>query len=316
MAALNQYLRIDGAWAQLGPISPVLPGPGPDPDPDPDPLPEPPASWQAAVDSRSFAQVEAWYAANAGYQAIGVTPTAGSLSSSSAGQVIENRSGGSARWAHNNVTYRGCLINWSSALYGAYGNPTFGNPFVGVTFEYCTFVGPSSATEARRAAVISATNANAVTFRYCQFYGGTSGVANDSAAGGAIIEYCWVHDLATAAAAHRTSLRTTAGGGRFFRNYCTDGGSSCISIYFDKNPIANFDVAENILNGSSPNASPSYLITMKEGEHVATATNVRIINNYLGPQYQFGLINGVSGFSGVRGNVISGNRHFLTGASI
>lgn len=314
---LNQYLRFGGTWAPIGSIGPVTP-PNPDPDPpdtDPDPIPAP-EDWQTAVDSRSFDQVEAWYAANTGYQALGISPTSGSLESSSHGQVIEGKRGGNARWKHNNVTYRGCLIEWSSALYGAYGSPTFGNPYTGIVFEYCTFVGPTSADSARRVAVVSATHEYAVTFRNCNFYGGTSGVANDSAAGGAIVEYCWVHDLATAASAHRTSLRTTAGGGRFFRNYCTDGGSSCISAYFDKNPIRNFEIRENIMNGSSPNASPSFLINMKEGEYTSSASGFKVVDNYFGPEYQFGLINGASIPWGSSGNVMSGNRHFLTGAPI
>lgn len=107
-----------------------------------------------------------------------------------------------------------------------------------------------------------------------------------------------------------------AGGGRFFRNYTTDGGSSCISVYFDKNPVHDFTVQENIMNGSSPNASPSYLVALKEGEHVATASNVKLLGNYFGPDFQFGLVNGVGDLFGVRGNEHSGSRHFLTGDPI
>lgn len=311
-------IRWGGQWLPLGGSAPA-PDPG-NPDPgEPTPTPE---DWQAAVDSRSFAQVEAWYKANTGIGALGLSPsdlTSGSLQSTKDGQVLVGIRAGAARWKHSNVTFRGCLIEWSDALYGAYGSPTFGTPHTNIVFEYCTFIGPGSADSARRAAVVSSTHANAVTFRNCDFSGGTSGMANDSAAGGAVVEYCWVHDLAAATAqngAHRTSLRTTAGGGRFFRNYTTDGGSSCISAYFDKNPVNNFEIRENIMNGSSPNASPSYLISMKEGEYASSATGFKVVDNYFGPLYQFGLLNGASVPWGSNGNEQSGNVHFLTGEPI
>lgn len=280
--------------------------------------------WDDIVASGDINTAVAAFESGTGYQAAGYTlsqlqPASGT--STAEGQVIEGkRITGAARWRHNNVTYRGCLIEWSSALYGAYGNPTFGNPYRGIRFEFCTFVGPSSAPDgARRCAVISATTQYAVTFQFCDFSGGTSGIANDSGQGGAVVEYSYVHDLAAATSsngAHRTSMRTTAGGGRFYRNLVTDGGSSCISLYFDKNPIHDFEVRENIMDGISPNANPSYLITMKQGEHVATASNVKVISNYFGSNYQFGLFNGVSGLFGERGNENSGNVHFATGDPI
>lgn len=289
----------------------------------------PPASslveqWDSIIASGDLPTAIAAFDAGTGYQAAGWSLSqlqAASGSTVANGQVIEGkRITGAARWGHSNVTYRGCLIEWSSSLYGAYGNPTFGNAHRGILFEYCTFIGPATAPDgARRCGVISANTENAVTFRYCDFYGGTSGIANDSSAGGAIVEYSWIHDLAAATAsngAHRTCLRTTSGGGRFYRNLCTDGGSSCISMYFDKNPIHNFEIRENIMDGSSPNASPSFLINMKEGEYVATATNNKVVNNYFGTGYQFGLINGVGNFNGLRGNEVSGNVHFATGDPI
>lgn len=286
-----------------------------------------PDGWDDMIALRSLSAVEDWFSSRVGIGGLGLTEndlTSGSLVSSQGGQVFEGIRATVARWSHDDILYRGCLIDWSGSLYAAYGNPTYGNPYKNIRFENCTFIGPfEDAGTARRAAVVSATTPGAVTFSFCDFYGGTSGIANDSSAGGCIAEYNWIHDLAAPIdpdgdgdAPHRTSLRTSAGGGRFYRNYTTDGGSSCISAYFDKNPIHNFEIRENIMNGSSPNASPSFLINMKDGEYDETATGFKVVDNYFGPMYQFGLLSGANVRWGVDGNELSGNQHFLTGEPI
>lgn len=291
-------------------------------EPDPPPV-EVPEGWDAAAASQDFEVVEGWYTANTGHEKAGYTQgelTSGSCVSSVEGQLFEAVASGNARWLHNDVTYLGCRFTWDTSLYAAYGNPTFQNPFSGITFRYCTFDGPNEAPDtARRAAVISAVSAGAVKFEYCNFFGGTSGIANDSAAGGALVDYCWVHDLAAATSengAHRTCMRATVGGGRFYRDYCTDGGSSCISVYFDKRDIHNFTVQENILNGSSPNASPSYLINTKSGAYGPTALNVKYLGNMFGTSYQFGVATGGNVPWGTNGNERTGNKMFETGELI
>lgn len=299
------FAKVAGLWRPLGGGKPS----------DPDDGGPPPASWQAAVDSRSFSQVEAWYSANTGYRALGYSYAdliPGSLSSSFDGQVIEGVRGGPIRIAHNNVTIRGCLVEtWGT--YGAYFNPTFGAQLTGNVVEYTNLEGPGgNPDQPIRGALFVAGNADAITMRYCDFLGWTSGAASDR---GMTAEYCWIHDLASpeGSDAHRTSLRTSGRDVTFRRNYCTDGGSSCISVYADKNPVHNVLLEENILNGSSPNASPSYLIATKVGDFGPTATNVRYVGNMFGPEFQFGILSAGNIAWGSNGNVRSENEMFLTG---
>ena len=301
-------------WQSIG--GPIGDSPGPAPEPD--------VTWDqmmaqvegTSTESTKYQIIENWYRSNTGHEALGYqvgSLTSGSLSSTAEGQLIERLVGTSSRHAYSNITIRGCRINWANSLYGAYLNPTFGAPLSGITFEYCTFIGPAASDVAKRAGYISSGLDLAVTFRYCNFSGGTSGVGTDR---GAIVEYCWIHDLAAATAengAHRTSLRTSGRGVRFYRNYCTDGGSSCISVYADKNEMHNITVQENILNGSSPNASPSYLINTKQGPFGPTATNVKYLGNFWGSQYQFGVLTGGNIPWGSAGNQRANNRMLATG---
>jgi hypothetical protein len=266
-------------------------------------------SWEAAVASRSFAQVEAWYAANTGHEALGIDYadlTAGSLESTSDGQVIEGIRGGPIHIAHNNVTVRGCRVE-SFGLHGAYFNPTAGASITGALIEHCTYDGGLADV---RANFWHPANADAVTVRRCNIYGWRSG--NTSYRGGDL-EECWIHDLSAPDETHRTGCLIGGADCRYWRNYVTDGGSGCANIYFDINPVQTSSLEENILNGSSPNASPSYLINLKDGPEGPGATNVRIVGNYYGPEFQFGTFAGANVPWGSNGNEISGNVHFLTG---
>lgn len=279
----------------------------------------PPASWQQAIDDSVVAQnynaIESWYAANTSFEAAGFAEqdlVSGSLESQFDGQLIEGIRGGPIRIAHNNVTIRGCLVeDWG--LYGAYFNPTFGANLTGNVVEYCRIVGPGGdPIDQERGCVFAAGVPNSIIVRNCDVYGWTSGMSSMRRV---TAEYCWVHDLASgnASGAHRTSLMTDASNVTFRRNYCTDGGSSCISVYADKNPMFNVLLEENILNGSSPNASPSYLINTKSGEHGLNAYNVKYLGNMFGAQYQYGILTGGNIPWGSSDNEKTGNKMLMTG---
>lgn len=275
-------------------------------------------SWEDAVASRDFTQIDAWYAANTGHEAIGYADSdlidvGGAITSTANGQVIEGRKGTILRIAHNNVTVRGCRIT-GPGLYGAYYNPTFGSAYTNTLVEYCTFgsVGGDVTNAVLFLSGEGSVTTN-LTLRNNNCYGFSQGIRTE---GNVLAEYNWMHDFVHPPGEHANSYRHVGStNGLIRRNYATDGSSGCMSIYFDKEPTANIQYSENILNGSSPLASPSYLINLKDGDYSAAATNIKLINNYFGNQYQYGIFAGTPDLPwGSNGNEFSGNQLFLTGA--
>lgn len=284
--------------------------------------PTPPAaSWQAAVDSRDFAQVDAWYGAHTGFDgtnpddpsdtplAIGDLTVVGTLASTADGQVLEGYRATSVRIEHNNVTVRRCLIE-GGATYGWRTNPTFGADWTGTVTEFCTFDGGDPPVD--KAAWVTQHNSGpAHTFRNCEMRGWSSGILANS---GADVSYCWTRDFygSSVSGAHVSSFNARGPYVRFFRNYGTEGGSPIMSIYFDVRACHHIEITENILNGSGNN-SPSYLLFGKEGEYQATATDIVVGGNYLGDQYQFGRVAGLGVDWGSSGNVRTADIDFATG---
>lgn len=275
-------------------------------------------SWEDAVASRDFAQVDAWYIANTGHEAIGyadsdLVDVGGAITSTADGQVLEGLKGTALRIAHSNVTVRGCRIT-GGATYGAYYNPTFGSSYTNCVVEYCTF-GSVNGDDTNAVLFTSAEGSSAInlTLRHNNCYGFVQGMRTE---GYVLAEYNWMHDFAHPPGEHANSYRHLGNTNCVARrNYATDGSSGCMSIYFDKEATANIEYSENILNGSSPSASPSYLINLKDGDYSAAATNIKLINNYFGDQYQYGIFAGTPDLPwGSGGNEFSGNQLFLTGA--
>lgn len=281
-------------------------------DPAPEqPFPAPsrtPGGWQAAVDTGDYTLVQEWYAANTGHEALGLDYAdlaPGSLVSEHDGQVIEGVRSSHILIAHNNVTIRGCRVE-GGALHGAYFDPTHDADIVGTVIEYCTYAGDGSDV---RANYWSSANAGAVVTRYCNIFGWRSG---HTGVGGATFEYSWVHDLSTPEDAHRTGMQISGADCRYRRNYVTDGGSGCAAAYFDVSPMHNSSMEENILNGSSPTASPSYLVNLKSGPHGPSVTNFRLVRNMFGDQYQFGPLSDANVPWGTNDNRLDGNHWFGT----
>lgn len=304
---------LTGAWAVSRIGEPGDP-PGSEPARE-DPFPAPshtPAGWLAAAESGDYTAVEDWYAANTGHEALGIEYAdlnPGSLTSEHDGQVIEGIRGSHILIAHNNVTVRGCRVE-GSALHGAYFEPTHGADIVGTVIEHCTYDGGGSDV---RANYWSSVNANAVVTRYCNIFGWRTG---HTGVGGATFEYSWVHDLSTPEDAHRTGMQISGADCHYRRNYITDGGSGCAAAYFDVSPMHNSSMEENILNGSSPTASASYLINLKSGEHGPSVTNFRLLRNMFGDKYQFGPLSDANVPWGTNENLLEGNHWFGTAVPI
>lgn len=290
---------------------------------DPDPDPPPPASWQAMVDSRSFDQVDAWYDAYTGFDGLNPndpedTPLAledlevvsGVVSSTGHGQVIEGLLCSGIRIQHNNVTVRRCLIR-GGGVYGWYTNPTFTSAWTGTQTEFCTFEGAADGGLLDKACiVVQIQTSMAHTFRNCEVRGWSSGWL---AQGGANVEYCWTHDFYFEDGPHVSSFNARGSNVRFFRNYATEGGSPCVSIYCDYFPMTNISISENIINGTGNNL-PSYLWAVYGGEYAASATNLVVGGNYLGNVFRYGRTAGFSATPwGVNGNVRNPDIDFLTG---
>jgi hypothetical protein len=293
----------------------------------PDPTP---TGWQQAVNAsvaqQTTAAIRTWYENNTGHTALGwveATPgpgqrklVAGSLVSTHDGQVIEGIVGSYIRVSHDNVTIRGCRVNGGST-YGAFLNPTFGAPVTGLRIEHCTLHFGQVATQTfTRAGVFmhpaQTTNPGFdVVFSHCDVNDWSDGfvVRNKT-----LVEYCWVHDLQHPPLIHSSSIRAAFDGGKLYRNYCTDGTSGCISIYFDKEATHNITVEENIMSGESPLATPSYLCNMKDGAYAAGATNIKWLNNWWYTGYQYGIVAGGRDVPwGSNGNERTGNRWLMTG---
>lgn len=277
--------------------------------------------WETAVAAgqaqQSFAPVEALYAANTGHEALGISEADlvdGSLVSEFDGQVFEGIRGSVIRCSHSGVRYLGCRVV-DGGQYGAYGNPTFGAPITDVRIEYCTYEYSQLLTEHHRANLwYPAENVDTVTLSHCNMHGWSSGGQYGA---GVTVEYCWMHDWQTFTDIHSSGISHNRTDMKSYRNYVTDGTSGCCTLYFDREPVHRVTMQENILNGSSPQASPSYLINMKGGEHAAPATDVKIIGNLLGPEFQFGPMSGAEGLVfGQAGNEMTGNVWFLTGEPV
>lgn len=280
-----------------------------------------PSSWEEAVATRTYVAVEDWYAANTGHEALGIAEgdlVDGSLTSEFDGQVIEGIVGSHIRIGHSNVTVRGCRVV-NGATYGAYLNPTFTAMVTGVVIEYCTFVHPDEMVveaDAKSSAYLlpAATSQHSTTLRNCNMYRWGGGVRISNRA---IMEYCWVHDFQHPPGVHANAARGTHNGAVMRRNYLTDGRSGVCSIYFDKEPTHNITMQENILTGSSPGATPSYLINLKDGAYAASATGIKILGNMFGTGYQSGVFADALGLPwGSSGNERTGNEWFLTGEPV
>ena len=95
-----------------------------------------------------------------------------------------------------------------------------------------------------------------------------------------------------------------------------------LSIYFDKGAMNDITYEENLIDSPlvpdslGRAAQGSYLINLKDGSFGPTATNIRIVNNYLGDNYQFGILAGANVPWNVSGNTMSGNQNFLTGQPV
>lgn len=285
-----------------------------------------PASWQEAVDSavaqQDWTPIENWYAANTGHEALGYAVgdlTSGTIVSQYDGQVFEGISASVIRVSHNNVTIRGCRVS-EGGQYGVYLNPTFNAPVTGLTIEYCTLVRTQPVTDSGQGhtpifmqpALTSGTGFD-VTITACNMYGWQGGLKGVNKVLG---QYNWIHDFQHPPGAHAQAVWYAGSGGKAYRNYCTDGSSGCMGIYFDKDPIDTVTYEENILTGQSTpegEGGPSYLIALKDGPNTATTHDIKIINNMFGPGYQYGYLNGAPIAWGSDGNELSGNHVLMTG---
>jgi hypothetical protein len=322
------WALVDNLWQCTGETdkTPVVSDPiGPEPDPDP-----PNPTWLGALAASQTAQtttaIRTWYEANTGHTAIGyVTGTpgvgetqlvAGSLTSAYDGQVIEGIVGSHIRVSHDNVTYRGCRIE-GGGTYGAYLNPTFGAAVTGLRIEYTTFYYGLAAPDNDKKTPVQicpAYTANSepdVVISHCEAYDWSAGFGVRNKVR---VEYCYIHDFQHPPGVHANSIRPAFDGGEIYRNYCTDGRSGVISIYFDKEPTHNITIEENIMSGESPLASPSYLTNLKDGAYSAGATGIKIINNWWHDGWAYGIFSGTPDLPwGTNGNVRSGNKMLMTG---
>lgn len=302
------------------------PTPGPD-------LPAP-ASWQAAIDTGSVAQVALWYEAHTGHDGINpddpndlpldesdLTWVDGGLKSTHDGQVFEGLHSNHIRIAHNNVTVRRCRIT-NGALYGAYFNPTNGGNYTGALIEFVTFdapgkdtspvfMNPAETPEGQPAAVI----------RYCEAIGWDGGFKTRNRVH---LEYLYVHDQWHPPGVHSTAAIQRGRGGRVHRCLLTDGTSNILGIYMKPSYGYANDItySENIVGGAitmpdgrviSPESSGSYHFQIGgDEEYGPAATDLRIVDNMLYGGSQYGLFTGSGVRWGEDGNERSGNWIFET----
>src|SRR5699024_8485088 len=102
-----------------------------------------PDIWDDMIASRSWERVQEEFDRHTGYEAAGYSYsqlTPGSLTSTHDGQVFEGIRGSNMRVRHNNVTYRGCLVE-GGGTYGFDTSPAYGSTYTGTVVEYCTFTG-------------------------------------------------------------------------------------------------------------------------------------------------------------------------------
>ena len=319
----DQWLSLAG----LAPISATPVEPPVDPPVDPG---DPPAGWEDVVASRDIEEVREWYSINTGHEALGLsvgdlTPV-GSFTTSHNGQVVEglNILGG-LNYAHSNVVVRGCRIRRGST-YGVRYNPTSGATYLNNTLEYCTFDRDETevtAADAKSVAMILPSDdipSQTMLFQYnnCFGWGGGARLRSKSLA-----QYNWVHDAQYPGDAHLNMMRFVGVGGRAIRNYLDGGRSGTLSIYFDKESTHDIQFIENILDNSSALGQPSYFMNFKRGDFMAASTGIKVLNNYFGHGYQYGLMAGMGVYEdgrqiswGFNGNERSGNVDFYTGEAV
>ncbi len=312
-----------------------------------------PTGWDAAFESRSQAQMDAWFAANTGYQSGGFpggsltnlggiqTVTPQWLSANQDGNRIY-QSGG--RWfieriqcsglriAASNVTVRWCHLgptaNVASGSGGDYGitmwgTTAFDSSATGVLIEHCTIgrggLSPSIGLMLR---TFGSGGASAVQVRNCRVRDFRVGFHHRE---NTTVEYCYVTNLyyfsdrhGITGPSHNTSGSINPHGSNIVirRNNYDDGNSSALSVYANQ-PMSNILIEENLWNTPSAN----YLLNIPgDKPHVGSISNMRILGNQFGRKY-----NSTGGTSGNysaahnkhgNGNQWSGNQVFPTGAAV
>ena len=256
--------------------------------------PAPPASWQAAVDSRDWGQVRAWYQAYTGHEGLNPTdPTdlpvpledmtyVGSLDTTADGQVLEGFNCGRIRVLHNNVTIRRCYVRGE----GTYAFEDGRTTSTGTTVEFCTFKPPGGPID--RAAIYCQNPVDGFrhTIRNCEINGFSSGVLNH---GGGNIEYCWTTNffIGSTAGAHISSLNARGMYVRHFRNFLTEGRSAPLGIYPDQRPVHHVEIRENLVNTEfGNNSAPEYYMQVKNSTYTPTCTDMYIGGNLFGRAFQ------------------------------
>ncbi|MDX1535852.1 MAG: LamG-like jellyroll fold domain-containing protein, partial [Candidatus Spechtbacterales bacterium] len=280
-----------------------------------------PQSWQDAWDSRDQAKIDAWYAANTGYQALGYqesdlwsVPTNGHPSYNKTfitQSWLETHEGNghvsfdpvSGRWlieavkfdhigftldGVSNVTVRGFYIKnptFSDTEWGGYAVNAANGGGVNSIIEYGTIDGTNNAAVGF---TLSAGDGetNVVIVRNVNIFNFGAGF---HAYSGATYEYNWFHDLyyfcnkhgSPSGCSHNTSGSIRGSNTIIRRNHAEDGNSSAISLYAN-DPIDNVLVEENILN----TANAYYCFNFARGKTYAdSTTRTRMINNIYGKKY-------------------------------
>lgn len=255
-------------------------------------------SWQEAWDTRNQATIDAWYNANTGYDALGLSSDTflniggpiidsswlaanngnGHVSFTGGRWMIERVQATRLRIAANNVTVRGCFVNTGgSGVYGAQLYPTFTSTVTGTVIEFCTMQGGGS----EMAGMLFAGTAEGVA---------TSIVRNNDIFGYAVgiqvyrnitVEYNQVHDLHYYTGSHNTSSSNRGANVRYYRNNFDDGNSSALSLYAD-DLIHNLVVEQNLFNTSRANYCLNFPASKDYFDEVY---DTHLINNIFGQKY-------------------------------
>jgi hypothetical protein len=305
--------NVDDAWLVGAGGSPAegasqpTPEPEAEPDPEPDPEsneeasdPEPvldspvaPTSWQAAIDTKDYSSIRAWYRAHTGIAAVGLrdsdlTPS-GNVSTTRDGQVIEGLLvTGRISVEHDNVTIRNTKVVNAGNVRAVDVPWSARDRVTRVNLENVSLIGTGGASEYVQAVAgtyIGASKRGSPGVQAKRVYiNGFGGGFRLSSHGGDAVEYSMVENIRTHSGSHNTGLSFNGGDGKVvLRNWIEGSTSSAMSLYPDHAPVTNFTARGNVFDGGGYSVYAGYSKTYKDENH-----GLRFLDNLFSRNHWFG----------------------------
>ncbi len=290
-----------------------------------------PASWQAAIDSGSIAQIRSWYVAHTGHDAEGACPDASTFETlvgvqniTKANTTLENvRIVGPVNVQATGFTLRCAIVDIGGYTYGV--DLVNDSPSTGWTLEYVTFTNSKYLASKNPDSMANRpvhTN-SAGTARYLKTLDGYGNGYSSVNASDQLWEYVFNDRVVKTPGSHNTGLNIRSFGASCAsidnitvrRSLLLDGTSAPLALYTDTcGTHSNLTFDQNIVDMSYASNAAYCLYRGTDRGNSPTLSNIRFTGNIFGQSTSAKCGNSGS-HTGPRPTEWSGNR-FLDGALI